>query len=129
MASRQRRGFCPRLILASCEPPKLILRVGEPQPQRTPYGQKNEPYSFSLDENEVVRTQHPSQQTQKSHSFQSGLSVGWDGWVRTIEMPESKSGALPLGYIPIFILLVYCSTFCSCCQAFFCFCFKFYFIY
>ena len=31
----------------------------------------------------------------------SGLSVGWDGWVRTIEMPESKSGALPLGYIPI----------------------------
>ena len=26
---------------------------------------------------------------------------GWDGWARTIEMPESKSGALPLGYIPI----------------------------
>ena len=31
-----------------------------------------------------------------------GFFVGWDGWVRTIEMPESKSGALPLGYIPIF---------------------------
>ena len=27
---------------------------------------------------------------------------GWDRWIRTIEMPESKSGALPLGYIPIF---------------------------
>ena len=26
---------------------------------------------------------------------------GWDGWARTSEMPESKSGALPLGYIPI----------------------------
>ncbi len=30
------------------------------------------------------------------------VQLGWDGWVRTIEMPESKSGALPLGYIPIF---------------------------
>ncbi len=30
------------------------------------------------------------------------LSFGWDRWIRTIEMPESKSGALPLGYIPIF---------------------------
>ncbi len=26
---------------------------------------------------------------------------GWDGWIRTSEMPESKSGALPLGYTPI----------------------------
>ena len=30
------------------------------------------------------------------------LLFGWDRWIRTIEMPESKSGALPLGYIPIF---------------------------
>ena len=27
--------------------------------------------------------------------------VGWDGWTRTSEMRESKSLALPLGYIPI----------------------------
>ena len=26
---------------------------------------------------------------------------GWDGWDRTSEMTESKSVALPLGYIPI----------------------------
>ena len=25
---------------------------------------------------------------------------GWDGWIRTSEVPESKSGALPLGYTP-----------------------------
>ena len=29
------------------------------------------------------------------------LFSGWDGWARTSEMPESKSGALPLGYTPI----------------------------
>ena len=27
--------------------------------------------------------------------------IGWDGWDRTSEMTESKSVALPLGYIPI----------------------------
>lgn len=26
---------------------------------------------------------------------------GWDTWIRTKEMPDSESGALPLGYIPI----------------------------
>ena len=26
--------------------------------------------------------------------------TGWDGWDRTSEMTESKSVALPLGYIP-----------------------------
>jgi hypothetical protein len=61
MASRHRRGFSPRLILASCEPPKLILRVGEPQPQTTPYGQKNEPYSFSLGENKNGSNPNPFQ--------------------------------------------------------------------
>ena len=70
----------------------------------TAFGQKNEPYSFSLGENKYGRTQHPSQQ--KSHPLWSGFSVGWDGWVRTIEMPESKSGALPLGYIPLFFAFV-----------------------
>ena len=35
------------------------------------------------------------------HSCERGVLFGWDGWARTIEMPESKSGALPLGYIPI----------------------------
>ena len=42
------------------------------------------------------------------HSYERGVLFGWDGWVRTIEMPESKSGALPLGYIPIFVLFVFC---------------------
>lgn len=27
--------------------------------------------------------------------------IGWTNWDRTSEMPESKSGALPLGYRPI----------------------------
>ncbi len=26
--------------------------------------------------------------------------IGWDRWIRTIGMTESKSVALPLGYIP-----------------------------
>lgn len=30
------------------------------------------------------------------------LFDGWDRWIRTIEMTESKSVALPLGYIPIY---------------------------
>ena len=50
----------------------------------------------------IVRIANPPQPTDtKKPLVMSGLSVGWDGWVRTIEMPESKSGALPLGYIPI----------------------------
>ena len=42
---------------------------------------------------------------------------GWDSWIRTSEMPESKSGALPLGYIPkyfanvLYHILVQLSTF------------------
>lgn len=28
------------------------------------------------------------------------LVLGWDGWIRTSELPESKSGALPLGDTP-----------------------------
>ncbi len=32
----------------------------------------------------------------------SPLKIGWGGWVRTSGMPESKSGALPLGYTPIY---------------------------
>ena len=31
---------------------------------------------------------------------------GWDRWIRTIGMTESKSVALPLGYIPVSILNV-----------------------
>ena len=27
--------------------------------------------------------------------------IGWGNWDRTSGMPESKSGALPLGYTPI----------------------------
>ena len=70
------------------------------------------PYSFSLGENKNGSNPNPSQPTDtKKPLITSGLSVGWDGWVRTIEMPESKSGALPLGYIPILLLLWYFSIF------------------
>ena len=31
----------------------------------------------------------------------SKIDIGWDGRIRTYEMLESKSSALPLGYIPI----------------------------
>ena len=31
---------------------------------------------------------------------------GWSRWVRTIEMAESKSAALPLGYAPILAVSV-----------------------
>ena len=44
--------------------------------------------------------------TQKGHPKRCPLR-GWDRWIRTIEMPESKSGALPLGYIPIFAFVFY----------------------
>ena len=30
---------------------------------------------------------------------------GWDSWIRTSGMTESKSVALPLGYIPAFVML------------------------
>ena len=43
--------------------------------------------------------------TKKGHHMVSFR--GWDRWIRTIEMPESKSGALPLGYIPIFAFVFY----------------------
>lgn len=29
------------------------------------------------------------------------LTYGWGTWIRTKEMPDSESGALPLGYTPI----------------------------
>ena len=31
------------------------------------------------------------------------ISYGWGTWIRTKEMPDSESGALPLGYTPISI--------------------------
>lgn len=43
------------------------------------------------------------------------LLYGWGTWIRTKEMPDSESGALPLGYTPIFwqhdysnVILVVC---------------------
>ena len=33
--------------------------------------------------------------------FDIDYTFGWGGRIRTAEMPESKSGALPLGYSPI----------------------------
>ena len=59
--------------------------------------------------------------TDSNLAFESVL-IGWDGWVRTIEMPESKSGALPLGYIPICgfcFLPMYFSTLYTVCQVLF----------
>ena len=35
---------------------------------------------------------------------------GWDGWIWTNEITESKSVALPLGYAPIFFMVVLRST-------------------
>ena len=35
------------------------------------------------------------------HSCERGFLFGRDGWDRTNEMQESKSCALPLGYIPM----------------------------
>ena len=34
----------------------------------------------------------------------SAFFVAWDGWIRTSEMTESKSVALPLGYTPIYFI-------------------------
>ena len=36
-----------------------------------------------------------------STTWANGSHYGWGTWIRTREMPESKSGALPLGYTPI----------------------------
>ena len=41
-----------------------------------------------------------NQGLQVAASFSSN-HYGWDGWIRTIAMTESKSVALPLGYTPI----------------------------
>ena len=38
-----------------------------------------------------------------SANWASGSDFGWDGRIWTDEMPESKSGALPLGDIPILV--------------------------
>ena len=34
------------------------------------------------------------------------IFIGWDGWIRTSGMTESKSVALPLGYIPFSINII-----------------------
>ena len=43
-------------------------------------------------------------QNNKSHPWQVTFIVGWAGGIRTHEMTESKSVALPLGYSPVFHL-------------------------
>ena len=63
-------------------------------------GQKNEPH-LCCGATQICSNTASQPTDTKKPLITSGLSVGWDGWVRTIEMPESKSGALPLGYIPI----------------------------
>lgn len=42
------------------------------------------------------------------------LLNGWATWIRTKEMPDSESGALPLGYSPIDINKLY--TFFETCK-------------
>ncbi len=32
---------------------------------------------------------------------QPKFTYGWDSWIRTNEMADSESAALPLGYIPM----------------------------
>lgn len=34
------------------------------------------------------------------------LIYGWGTWIRTKEMPDSESGALPLGYTPMSITYI-----------------------
>ena len=57
--------------------------------------------------NDMSFTDSPASLTEYSpmiDSFKTCLGLkllGWDGWDRTSEMSESKSDALPLGYIPI----------------------------
>ncbi len=68
--------------------------------QTTPYGKRTNHICVAT-QHKVVEPVPSQPPDTKKPLITSGLSVGWDGWVRTIEMPESKSGALPLGYIPI----------------------------
>ena len=37
------------------------------------------------------------------HVHRGVVPRGWDGWIWTNEITESKSVALPLGYAPIFL--------------------------
>ena len=46
------------------------------------------------------RTFDPLIKSQMLYRLSYRDMIGWDGWVRTSEMTESKSVALPLGYIP-----------------------------
>ena len=46
------------------------------------------------------RTFDPLIKSQMLYRLSYRDRIGWDGWVRTSEMTESKSVALPLGYIP-----------------------------
>ena len=43
----------------------------------------------------------PKIHANKKDTFKGVFFIGWAGRIRTAEMPESKSGALPLGYSPI----------------------------
>ncbi len=38
---------------------------------------------------------------QKKSHLRLHFLYGWGTWIRTKEMPDSESGALPLGYTPI----------------------------
>ena len=39
----------------------------------------------------------------KENNIVELIPRGWDGWIWTNEITESKSVALPLGYAPIFL--------------------------
>ena len=79
MASRQRRGFCPRLILASCEPPKLILRVGEPQPQTTAQGKRTNHIYVCKANIKWSNQYHPDKRKTDHRVMVCFLWLGWMG--------------------------------------------------
>ena len=44
----------------------------------------------------------------KTPSFRMTFDFyGWGTWIRTMEMPDSESGALPLGYTPRCLYIIY----------------------
>ena len=48
----------------------------------------------------VKQKKPPSAKLQKADRVQGHAPAGWGKRIRTFEMPESESGALPLGYTP-----------------------------
>ena len=52
----------------------------------------------------LYRVLNPVKNAKKTKNLPFQTGFGWASWIRTSEMTESKSVALPLGYSPIFKL-------------------------